>query len=777
MEDISINFDNLTRAEVLAKILDLGVIASISELRIQLKNLAKIHHPLHGYMNKLTEDEIKNLYFVLFSKKPVQNSERLRKTLSNEFFKNYPFAPLTAMVKCVITGKVPVPEEISEMSKQKDKKKEKMNKATNEKPQSPKDNELQNIMGRKRKMPSSGTRRYETEIRPDRPSHGSLIEEKIPFLGRKFLNKDNDCYVNSIMNFLMSSEEITNGVKEKVCKCTLCKNLAIFLDEPSKEHSSKQLKTYIAGLNPDTAVVFGGENLTKQQDAEEFLNHLIEKCGNLRGKTKFNTFKLRKCMNENCHYESDGSFEDNRTILTCHFNLEENALNITEEMVNNNESNNTMICENCKLMTEATGSRHEVKELFSSLPPKVFIMSVKRFVYDQLSNQGRKIGKAAYPSSTILLKNKTVEEQEFHLKSVVEHHGFSIAQGHYTSKLRLNDKWLVCNDTDKSVTRIDPLGGYLSLYEKTPLNVSQETLTKVLKDIKKSNQQEVDVNNDPPTTKSRPTFRNTSKEKPKEPLNTNKETESVQVDHLLRQELIKMLEDLGIVVNKKKSTADLRRGLKKKLELKNPIHEFLKNLEISALKDIVRKINMKYDQGHERMRENIATHFFEKYPCSPLTTLKNILNSKDVPDTCSEPKKRKVENSNPIVTYLRFMEDREIKEIVRKLGQNRLRNHNRIRSFIANYFFDIDNVLPLKVLQKFLDGELPELDVTLKKETTKRKSEGGSRPHANRAKTGLEEIRQNQEKLRDKRKSRLKAIAKKKIQVLSMVIIQLLKKD
>ena len=117
-------------------------------------------------------------------------------------------------------------------------------------------------------------------------------------------------------------------------------------------------------------------------------------------------------------------------------------------MVKSNLSIDYMICQKCKLMTRETGSSHIVEEVFSGLP-EVFIMSVKRFEYDQLYGQGRKIGNSVYPSYTILLKKKDGEEQEFYLKSVVEHHGMSIVSGHYTSKLRFNNKWLICNDSDK----------------------------------------------------------------------------------------------------------------------------------------------------------------------------------------------------------------------------------------------------------------------------------------------------------------------------------------
>ena len=61
-------------------------------------------------------------------------------------------------------------------------------------------------------------------------------------------------------------------------------------------------------------------------------------------------------------------------------------------------------------MTRDTGSSHIVEEVFSSLP-EVFIMSVKRFEYDQLYGQVRKIGDSVYPSYTILLKKKDGKEQ------------------------------------------------------------------------------------------------------------------------------------------------------------------------------------------------------------------------------------------------------------------------------------------------------------------------------------------------------------------------------
>ena len=50
-------------------------------------------------------------------------------------------------------------------------------------------------------------------------------------------------------------------------------------------------------------------------------------------------------------------------------------------------------------------------------------------------------------------------------------------------------------------------------------------------------------------------------------------------------------------------------------------------------------------------------------------------------ENSTAPEKQKIEKSNQIVTYLKLLEEREIKEIVTKLGNNRPRNYDSIRTF------------------------------------------------------------------------------------------------
>ena len=66
MEDKSLDFETLGREEVLAQMHQLGFEASTrrstSELKITLRNLTKMHHPIHDYMSQLTQEEVQNVY-------------------------------------------------------------------------------------------------------------------------------------------------------------------------------------------------------------------------------------------------------------------------------------------------------------------------------------------------------------------------------------------------------------------------------------------------------------------------------------------------------------------------------------------------------------------------------------------------------------------------------------------------------------------------------------------------------------------------------------------
>ena len=128
------------------------------------------------------------------------------------------------------------------------------------------------------------------------------------------------------------------------------------------------------------------------------------------------------------------------------------------------------------------------------------------------------------------------------------------------------------------------------------------------------------------------------------------------------------------------------------------------------LKCTVNKIKIVFYYKHGKMCKAIANYFFKLHPKSPLTSLRKYMNE----SACQE----KISKNHPIFQFLKDVPDAEVKEHTNRLGKKNLRNFNSMRSFLGNYFFEHDKNTPLESLQKFMKGELPELDVTLKKEST-----------------------------------------------------------
>ena len=59
MEDLSLDFEALSREEILGKLKQLGCNATTksntSNLKTKLRNIAKIHHPFHDFLGQMTQ--------------------------------------------------------------------------------------------------------------------------------------------------------------------------------------------------------------------------------------------------------------------------------------------------------------------------------------------------------------------------------------------------------------------------------------------------------------------------------------------------------------------------------------------------------------------------------------------------------------------------------------------------------------------------------------------------------------------------------------------------
>ena len=565
--------------------------------------------------------------------------------------------------------------------------------------------------------------------------------------GKKFENRfgNNICYINSVLNGLLALDKYREKLNDGSCECPLCSFLV------STDLDAINLRTWASQFNP----VFSVHG--RQEDAEEFLRVLIDKCVNLSNLAHFDTQEKHTCTV--CGKVSHVSTELNRDIKSCQIEnkvLHEN----TADMVNRTQPLDKL-CTYKSMNAEGTGVRHTVIDCYTRLPV-VLIVSANRF------NENRvKISKRVYPSPIL-----EIGEVTYYLKAVVKHRGDlngGLDSGHYTTALNMETLWIVCDDSKEfSITDETPIDGYLFFYEKSPLNVSSELLEKISTEFAIQREMKNDFyipksprenfssfKKDSLTSNKNDTCKKFYSSEKISENETDLDPEDVPVNvNYSRDEVIEKLQNLNVSVAKQLSTLRLNKTLESKLKENHPIHQHLKRLKSDDLKDIASKINIQYNRRHDRLCATIARYFFSAHSCSPLTSLKRCMSA---PVVESEQMKK----DQSIFVFLKSIPDDRIKEYTKKLNKNNLRNFDSMRTFLANFFFDYDKHAPLESLQKFMKDELPELDLSLKKEPNKRKSESRAGQHSKKSKTDSAPVNENQEKLKDKRKALLDSIPKK----------------
>ena len=105
----------------------------------------------------------------------------------------------------------------------------------------------------------------------------------IPFKGISFNNPGAICYCNSVINAVLSSNNITKNITPY--HCAYCSFLCKKFNDSSLNQSSMQLKNWIAQLHPEFS-------LPRHQDPAEFMNCLILKCYKLTQLTRRLVWKM-----------------------------------------------------------------------------------------------------------------------------------------------------------------------------------------------------------------------------------------------------------------------------------------------------------------------------------------------------------------------------------------------------------------------------------------------------------------------------------------------------
>ncbi|CAF0952777.1 unnamed protein product [Adineta ricciae] len=324
------------------------------------------------------------------------------------------------------------------------------------------------------------------------------------------VNFGNTCYCNSVLQALYFCKPFREHVlnyrlsqknkKENLLTCLA--DLFHMIINGKRRTGALQPKKFINKLRKENST-FDND---MQQDAHEFLNHLLNTCGDIliaeKKEDKDKTENRRNKSNNVLPYNGDGSY--NRINPTLNSNdLLNGTSSLTDETwihelfqgtlvsttkclncetVNSKDENfldlsidveeNTSIttclrvfsntetlageskyfCETCSSKQEAT-KRMRIKKL-----PRILALHLKRFKYVEVFKQYKKLSyRVVFPFELRLLNTSedcTNNDRIYDLVSLVVHCGIGPNRGHYIAVVKRDGSWLVFDD--ETVDRLDP---------------------------------------------------------------------------------------------------------------------------------------------------------------------------------------------------------------------------------------------------------------------------------------------------------------------------------
>ena len=206
--------------------------------------------------------------------------------------------------------------------------------------------------------------------------------------------------------------------------------------------SARPLKEFVARFLPHF-------RSKEQQDCDEFLQFIIQKCDILRDLTQSVVHVTYKC--KSC--ENVINTEDTRNVL--YEDLTESSI---AEIFSNTERTFPNFKEKCTLCKTKTIHEHHEKIL---MLPEVLIVKLQRYQKNKFNRIINKNCMDIDPSIILQLN-----EADYMLNAVVTHYGETTHKGHYIATLYRNGQMIDCNDEVVRPTNKIPKMGYLFFYDR-----------------------------------------------------------------------------------------------------------------------------------------------------------------------------------------------------------------------------------------------------------------------------------------------------------------------
>ena len=314
-----------------------------------------------------------------------------------------------------------------------------------------------------------------------------------------FINTNNTCYANSIIQALLSLKNFKEKIisyfnANNVPKNSTLKSISelFYIIENKKKSEILNINDFINTIKSNNQEF----NNEEHHDAHEFLTWLLDEIeqniNSIQKKNKKNNSK-NNLSNSNINNNNDNFIKDffsgQQSSITKCLNCE-NTSEVFETFYNLSldiETNSSLIyclknyfgkeilrskdkffCEKCNSLQEAEKKVNLIKL------PKILIIQLKRFKMKNYSNLIKLLGYVSIPkkfNANYLLKTKEEKQYNYKLKNMVIHLGQRGEYGHYFTLVNQdNNKWINFNDEKSTYLNDNDIFKYFGNVDENNIN-------------------------------------------------------------------------------------------------------------------------------------------------------------------------------------------------------------------------------------------------------------------------------------------------------------------